>query len=371
MEYYTQKVEGWGQRLFNGIIIIFSMYFFLCSFLLIGFGCMLVLRVSIYFLGIDSIPLVSQNAFTAFFIFCIVCTWIYAIYSWIKLRDEKGRGVIVPEYDPPKDLSPMEAGYIYDETIDFRDMIAEIMYFAEQGHLHICRVYEQSNGKNTSSIDYKIIRTRISTKTLKPFQKFLLESLFRDVGDVVRLSTIISHIEEKFDGIREWVKDDVKEKKYFDFKYDFVNILIFTILSFSGLGGVVFEGVYYNAVFPWQKLYLCLGLLVITLPLGVLVFRSGFIIKKKKAVLVKEYMDGLKLYIEKAEKERLSFHNAPLKNASQFEKILPFAIVLGLEKTWTDLFEDATMDTYAWYSNEATDIPANAPIFFELHNLVN
>lgn len=74
---------------------------------------------------------------------------------------------------------------------------------------------------------------------------------------------------------------------------------------------------------------------------------------------VMDQIDGLKLYIETAEKERLNMADAPPMTVSRFERILPYAIALGVEKPWSSHFEaelarhavaDAS-DTYqpGWY----------------------
>ena len=49
---------------------------------------------------------------------------------------------------------------------------------------------------------------------------------------------------------------------------------------------------------------------------------------------------GLKMYINTAEKKRIEFHNNPKKYSGIFEKLLPYAIIFGLEKKWIKEFED-------------------------------
>ena len=58
----------------------------------------------------------------------------------------------------------------------------------------------------------------------------------------------------------------------------------------------------------------------------------------EKGVATKEWLEGLKKYIEVAEKERMEFHNAPEKTVEHFEALLPYAIVLGVSDIWIDQF---------------------------------
>jgi uncharacterized membrane protein len=50
--------------------------------------------------------------------------------------------------------------------------------------------------------------------------------------------------------------------------------------------------------------------------------------------LLKEKIKGLKLYLSVAEKEGWIFHNSPEKNPQVFEKFLPYAMALQVEKQW-------------------------------------
>lgn len=54
---------------------------------------------------------------------------------------------------------------------------------------------------------------------------------------------------------------------------------------------------------------------------------------------VMDKIDGFKMYLETAEKERLNFFDEPQMTVSRFESILPYAVALGVEKPWTDRFE--------------------------------
>lgn len=76
---------------------------------------------------------------------------------------------------------------------------------------------------------------------------------------------------------------------------------------------------------------------------------------------VMDEIDGFKLYLETAEKNRLNIVNEPPMTVERFERILPFAIALGVEKPWSQHFEgelarnavaDAQSGSYSpgWYS---------------------
>jgi uncharacterized membrane protein YgcG len=66
--------------------------------------------------------------------------------------------------------------------------------------------------------------------------------------------------------------------------------------------------------------------------------------------IAREKIKGLKMYMEVAEKDRINFHNAPEKKPEVFEMLLPFAMVLGVEKAWAQQFEGIYTQNPGWYS---------------------
>ncbi|WP_332688440.1 DUF2207 domain-containing protein [Devosia sp.] len=54
---------------------------------------------------------------------------------------------------------------------------------------------------------------------------------------------------------------------------------------------------------------------------------------------IMDQIEGFKLYLETAEKERLNIVGEPPMTISRFERILPYAIALGVEKPWSEHFE--------------------------------
>jgi uncharacterized membrane protein len=77
-------------------------------------------------------------------------------------------------------------------------------------------------------------------------------------------------------------------------------------------------------------------------------------VKTKKGVLAKEHILGLKRYLTVAEKDRINFHNAPAKNPKQFEKLLPYAMALGVELEWAKQFEKIYIEKPDWYSDPSS-----------------
>lgn len=50
-------------------------------------------------------------------------------------------------------------------------------------------------------------------------------------------------------------------------------------------------------------------------------------------------IEGLKVYLELAEKDRMNLAGAPTMSPKHFETLLPYAVALGLEKPWSEAFD--------------------------------
>jgi uncharacterized membrane protein len=86
---------------------------------------------------------------------------------------------------------------------------------------------------------------------------------------------------------------------------------------------------------------------------GLIIFAFSFAMGKrtKLGAETTEKINGLKLFLEVTEKDRLKFHNAPEKNPQLFEKFLPYAMVLHVEGQWAKQFENIYNTQPDWYSS--------------------
>ena len=60
---------------------------------------------------------------------------------------------------------------------------------------------------------------------------------------------------------------------------------------------------------------------------------------------------GLKLYLNVVEKDRMNSQGEPEKTPARFEKLLPYAIALGVEKQWAKQFEGIYVTPPSWYND--------------------
>lgn len=277
-------------------------------------------------------------------------------YWWRKYgKDPKGRGNIIVEYDVPHDLRPSEAGAIVYENFENKYLTAEIIYLATHGYIKISR---QPKTGIFGKDDFTLMKIKEADQNLKNYQQDLLKFLFADKVQQVKLSDLK---DDFYTHLYKW-KNEVwtllKNEEYYSHpaQHSKVFLLVLGIIFVAAsFGSFVLLGIF--------------GMIAIVLSGLIIIFFSRFMPQKTKGgVLTKEYLLGLKEYLEVAEKERLKFHNAPDKDPVHFEKLLPFAIVFSVEKEWAEKFKDIYKVQPNWYS-DPTLSNFNALLFVNsLHN---
>lgn len=69
---------------------------------------------------------------------------------------------------------------------------------------------------------------------------------------------------------------------------------------------------------------------------------------------VRDHLAGLRQYLTLAEKDRMNLGGAPQMSPSHFETLLPYAVVLGVEKRWTKSFDNWLKSSMADTSSDYT-----------------
>ena len=280
---------------------------------------------------------VSDN----WFIVLPLIVFIAMFIVWRKHgKDTPGRGVIIPEYDPPKDLTPAEVGTIVDDSIQTRDIVSEIIYLAVLGYLKIERVEEKKF--LTKQVDYRLIKQKDGGSNLTYFENRLLTDLFatsQETGVV-----LLSELRNKFFATIKIIKADIYSslvaKKIYHGRPDLIRTIYLTPAIL-----IVVAGVYVFTLMPMFGLCILVS--------GLFMGLFAWLMPKRTNIgaLVKDQILGFKMYLTVAEKDRLKFHNAPEKRPETFEKFLPFAIALGVEKQWAEQFKDIALEQPQWYQS--------------------
>ena len=282
-------------------------------------------------------------------IFLIV--FIFMFQKWYRFgRDPKGREVIVAEYEVPDNLSPMEVDGILHQSIQSGSVSAEIINLAINGYLKIERCENNLLGVFNLT-DYKLIRLKSTDDNMSEASKQLMNSLFSsvDADASVKLSDLRNSFYIVVSSIKNLVSKNLTTKGYYSGNpititrpYLVAGSLFFGLSIFVlFVGGAIFGGFAPGYI----SLSLFLSFLVIV--------TFGFFMPKntEKGVATRDSILGLKEYLQIVEKDRINFANAPEKKPEIFEKFLPYAMVLGVEKAWAKEFEGIYVTPPTWYND--------------------
>ncbi|MEI6238460.1 MAG: DUF2207 domain-containing protein, partial [bacterium] len=278
--------------------------------------------------------------------------FIIMFLKWDKDgKDPKGTGVIVPEYDSPENLTPMEVSGILHENVRAKDISAEIIYLATKGYIKIRQIGEDGF---LSPSDYELTLLKNSDSLEQDSDKRLLDGLFEtDLIKIVNTSDLEYSFYKQISLIFKKVFNSLVTRGYYHTPPSvnrapliaYVFLGLWASLFFTGIFSVISA-----AIFSGESLFLfplMFGIFVSAIVVGF--FMRIMPSKTKHGMEVKEQILGLKMYLEVAEKDRINFHNAPEKKPEIFEKLLPYAMVLGVEKEWAKEFEGIYTAPPDWY----------------------
>lgn len=266
---------------------------------------------------------------------------IFMYLLWRKKgKDPLGDGTIIAQYSAPDNLTPAEVGGLVDEKVHSKDVSAEIIHLAVQGYLTITKI----NGEGVfKKDDYQLNKLKDENDLPNNFQKYLMRSLFES-GDEIKLSKLKNKFYDDWQQVVRQIYDSLVAKKYFPHSPKKI------IGIYVGIGAaIIFLG--FNFLVPFFGTLSIISLILS----GLIIIIFGFFmpVKTQAGVIAKEKILGFKEYLSVVETDRLKFHNAPEKNPQTFEKFLPYAMALGVEKDWAKKFENIYTGSPAWYTDSA------------------
>lgn len=254
----------------------------------------------------------------------------WALAWWFFGRDAKGRGTIVPEYNPPKELKPYEAQALLHETASARGLTATVLDFARRGLLTI------RSKKGYFKTFYTLVKVRDpKTNELDPIEQKAFACFFPEEENEFAVGTRSSRTAAAFARWSNEVNSHMREKGWHH--WDPANarfLAIFMVLVMGFVGVYIVSRLTMDEASPYFAL---LGIL------GSLPFAYSMPRTTREGTLVLEHLKGFKRYIQVAEKDRLAFHEGPQATPERFSLLLPFAVALHEEAAWAKIFADIGM----------------------------
>lgn len=278
-----------------------------------------------------------------------------ALRLWLKKgKDPKRKGPIIAQYEPPKNFSPLEVGLIFAQKIRKRDITATIVDLAVRGFLKI------KKSKKT----FLLIKQKDSSLGLKNFEASLLNLLFPETQKRVFLNNLKYNDQfwEGLNELKEKIYNEMTDKSYFVEDPQKVRIINQALGWFS----VIFAFFYF--IFVDQGHILINSLSLFFSGIAWLVFAIFMPKRTEKGLQIFEYILGFKEFLTVTEKERLKLLQAPEMNPELFEKFLPYAIVLKVEKKWAKKFQKIYKEASTYQSSFFVDQLSTSSLISSLNS---
>ena len=308
--------------------------------------------------------------------FLLLFLTIYSIVTWNLFgRDPQGKSVI-PEFNLPKDISPMFAAYINGERDTVEILNAGIFTLLTKGFIVANRV----NGEIKYNKEYKTVYTQETE--LAEEERMLLDALSSEKNDIFGSE---KRIYNKANSIIEILKDKYHKiiyKNNGSFLVPFYCAApVFIIFIFSQTNFEFFNpfiilyilitlGSFFHRIWITVSKKLLIGLVIIVI-LGVsfyqgieiFVFTTYFVILfivyakligkyTNEGLRKKEYLKGMKMYIKTAEENQIRKFDNVKELIEYFNGILPFAVALGVKNEAIKLMKK-TIKIYNFDINES------------------
>ena len=324
---------------------------------------------------------------------------IYGFVTWFLFGKDPSGKAVIPEFNIPKDISPMYAAYIKGVR-DPKEMLT-IGMLSLLSKDYVTAEDKEGNGKN---VKYSLVKDTERNPELSSEEKALLCVLSDDEKNIFKNEQGLYDAAKKILGTLE---TRYNKKIYIDnnlFKYPFILgiIMVFIIgMGIQNIAGSIIDGmgfiipiiiIFFSSLtivlsilkraFSQNTLLSMLIRLMVVMCLGIMTQMTGFIITviifimysiyskligkyTNEGIRHKEYLEGMKMYIKTAEANQITKFNDVDELVGYFKGILPYAVALGVKNEAIKLMQK-TIKLYNFDENTYYDI--NRRVYYDSYN---
>jgi uncharacterized protein (TIGR04222 family) len=269
-----------------------------------------------------------------------VMVWLW----WTRGRDPE-RDSITVQYDPPDKLSPAECGALVDDEAGMRDITATLVDLAVQGYMTIEQ--KQDGGVmgllHRHNYTFHLKKPPAEWSAARPHEQEMLAAIFGSGSPDVPLADLQNHFYTHISAIKDQIFDALVNDGYYLHRPDVVRqgyigagLLIGFLL---GAGSGWLQGVTGVAAFTW----IVAGIVTAAIVCGV-----GWFMPARTRSGARTYANvlGFEQFLGRVEKDRIERLE---KTPELFEKYLPYAMALHVEKGWVQQFQGIAMQPPSWF----------------------
>ncbi|MGH9740388.1 MAG: DUF2207 domain-containing protein [Candidatus Acidiferrales bacterium] len=270
----------------------------------------------------------------------LVMLWLW----WTRGRDPE-RDSITVQYDPPDKLSPAECGTLVDDEAGMRDITATLVDLAVQGYMTIEQKQDGGMMRVMHHHDYifHLKKPPAEWTGARPHEQEMLAAIFGAGSADVPLADLQNRFYTHLPAIKDQVFDSLVEKNYYLHRPDVVRQSYLGIGVLIGFLLAIGSGFLQGATGVASLTWIITG--VVT---GAIICGVGWFMPARTLTGARTYAQvlGFEQFLGRVEKDRIERLE---KTPELFEKYLPYAMALHVEKGWVQQFSGIAMQPPAWF----------------------
>lgn len=266
----------------------------------------------------------------------------------IKGVPEESTDSLVPRYSPPEGLTPAEVGILIDDSLDPRDITATIIDLATRGYLRL----EQGTpdqGVEFSGQDFvlRLLRPLEEWHDLAPHEQTVLFHTFYG-GQWTKLSSLTLRFYSVVPALQAQLSARLRHRGFYWIDpHKSIWLRYFNVLLLFAIVYIVQNLGLFSLGDSWLLTLLSLALsLVIVGLLG-----RKLTAKTVKGMRAFQEIRGLREFLNSVQGDQLE--RVP---AGSFDKLLPYAIALGVEQHWANAFAGVALGPPDWLSSDHPEL---------------
>lgn len=267
--------------------------------------------------------------------------WIW----WTQGRDPARQSIAV-QYDPPDKLTPGECGTLVDNEAAMRDITATIVDLAVKGYLTIEQKDESHllGLSHSKQFIFHLKKPAVEWSSTRPHEQEMLSALFDGGANPdVKLTDLQNHFYTHLPTIRDRIFDALVGDGYYLHRPDTVRqgyiVAGVFIGMFMAIGGTALSASSGMAPLAWILAGIISGAII-------LVFGWFMPARTILGARTLEKVLGFEQFLGRVEKDRIERIE---RTPELFEKYLPYAMALHVEKKWVQAFSGIQMQPPGWY----------------------
>ena len=270
----------------------------------------------------------------------------FAMYSvWIRTGRDPQRRPITVQYEPPEGMTPSEIGVLVDNRTDMRDVTAMIVDLAVRGYLTIEESEKTLLGFSIGKdYEFELQRGRSDwDEDLKRHETRLLDAMFDGrAGDVTSVSEMENSFYQDLPDIKNGIFAELMARRYYRSRPD-RTMAKWVVAGAIAAPIILVPGLAIGTGYGMSPITLVLAAVltaVVIISFGV--FMPARTIAGTRAL---EQSLGFEEFLNRVESER---YRRMITGPEMFERYLPYAMALGVEKKWAAAFSEILKEPPSW-----------------------